>query len=304
VTGRVTNRTIAQTSLNGLQSLAAQNQKVKQEMSSGKAISKPSDDVVGTNNALQFRSDIKTNEQYVRSAQNGASWLAVQDGTLQSVSSRMGRLKELAVLGANTGANNQTALDAIAIEVEGIKDDIFGLSNTTYLGRPVFGASTDGSVAFTKSTTGTPPVTTYAYQGGAAEVTRRVAPNTDVQVSTAGTEVFGSGTDNLFAKLDTFVAALKSGDSAKIQQANTDIDDGSKLVRASLANVGSRAQQIDRLSDLATDRAGDLKNSLTTVEDIDIAEKSIEFNMANVAYQASLAVTAKAIQPTLVDFLR
>ena len=304
MSARVTNRTIAQTSLNGLQSLAARNQKVQQEMSSGKAITKPSDDPVGTNNALQFRTEIKTNEQYVRSAQNGASWLAVQDGTLQTVSDRMNRLKELAVLGTNTGSMDANAREAIAIEVESIKDDIFGLANTTYLGRPVFGASTDGSVAFSSSTSGSPATTTYTYQGGSAEVTRRVAPQTDVTVSTAGTDVFGDGAGGLFAKLDSFVTALRSNDTAGIAKGNTDIDTGSTLVRAALASVGSRAQQIDRLADLASDRAGDLKNSLSGVEDIDIAEKSIEFSMASVAYQASLAVTAKAIQPTLVDFLR
>lgn len=300
MTARVTNRTIAQTSLNGLQSLAARNQAIKQQMSSGKEISKPSDDPVGTNNALQFRSDIETNDQYVRSAQNGASWLAVQDSTMQSVSTRLNRLKEIAVDSANDGSKDQSALNAFAIEVKSLKDDIVGLANTTYLGRPVLGGTTDGSVAFTTD----PSTGVVTYAGDQGAVQRRVAPNTDMTVSTPGTTVFGADGGNLFDKLDAFVTALQTGDKAGIAKANDDMDAGSKAVRASLASVGSRAKQIDRLADLATDRAGDLKNSLTNVEDIDIAEKSIEFNMASVAYQASLAVTAKTIQPTLVDFLR
>lgn len=299
MTARVTNRTIAQTSLTGLQSLAARNQAVKQQMSSGKEISKPSDDPVGTNNALQFRSDIQTNEQYVRSAQNGASWLAVQDSTMQSISTRVNRLKEIAVDSANTGSKDQSALNAFAIEAQSLKDDIVGLSNTTYLGRPVLGGTTDGAVAYSTDAAGK-----VTYSGDQGAVTRRVAPNTDVTVSTPGTAVFGLDGASLFDKLDAFVTALRSGDEAGIAAANTDMDESGKLVRAALASVGSRAKQVDRLSDLATDRAGDLKNSLTNVEDIDIAEKSIEFNMASVAYQASLAVTAKTIQPTLVDFLR
>jgi flagellar hook-associated protein 3 FlgL len=40
------------------------------------------------------------------------------------------------------------------------------------------------------------------------------------------------------------------------------------------------------------------------VSDIDMAETSTKFAMAQAIYQSSLAVIAKIVQPTLVDFLR
>ncbi|PKL03279.1 MAG: flagellar hook-associated protein FlgL, partial [Synergistetes bacterium HGW-Synergistetes-2] len=40
------------------------------------------------------------------------------------------------------------------------------------------------------------------------------------------------------------------------------------------------------------------------VSDIDLAETSTNFAMAQAVYQSSLAVIAKIVQPTLVDFLR
>jgi flagellar hook-associated protein 3 FlgL len=40
------------------------------------------------------------------------------------------------------------------------------------------------------------------------------------------------------------------------------------------------------------------------VSDIDLAETSTKFAMAQAVYQSSLAVIAKIVQPTLVDFLR
>ncbi len=39
------------------------------------------------------------------------------------------------------------------------------------------------------------------------------------------------------------------------------------------------------------------------VSDIDMAETSTKFAMAQAIYQSSLAVIAKIVQPTLVDFL-
>jgi flagellar hook-associated protein 3 FlgL len=47
-----------------------------------------------------------------------------------------------------------------------------------------------------------------------------------------------------------------------------------------------------------------LKQSLSQVEDVDLAQVTMELQMQQVAYQAALSTTAKVIQPSLVDFLR
>jgi len=301
VTQRITNRSIATQSVANLQAGLAKRAAAQDQMSSGKLISKPSDDPVGTNNALQYRGDIRTNEQYVRSAENGASWLAVQDQTLQDVSSRVAQLRSLAVQAANTGSMDPSSRGAIAKQVQTIKDQLVGLSNTTYLGRPVFGGVTAGTAAFTQDpTTGK---VTYAGDDS-AEVTRRVAPGTDVTVSSSGAQVFGADGSNLFDTVDSFLTALGSGSSTALNASVGAFDTAGRQVTAGLATVGARANQVDGYSTLADARLDDLKSSLSTVEDIDYAESSIDYNLQNVAYQASLAVTAKVIQPTLVDFLR
>jgi flagellar hook-associated protein 3 FlgL len=47
-----------------------------------------------------------------------------------------------------------------------------------------------------------------------------------------------------------------------------------------------------------------MKQNLSNVEDADMAEAMMELQMQQVAYQSALAATARAIQPSLVDFLR
>jgi flagellar hook-associated protein 3 FlgL len=47
-----------------------------------------------------------------------------------------------------------------------------------------------------------------------------------------------------------------------------------------------------------------LKQSLSQVEDVDLAQVTLELQMQQVAYQASLSATAKVIQPSLADFLK
>ena len=52
------------------------------------------------------------------------------------------------------------------------------------------------------------------------------------------------------------------------------------------------------------DRQLTLKTSLASVEEIDLPRTIMELNMTQTGYQAALSATAKAIQPSLVDFLR
>jgi flagellar hook-associated protein 3 FlgL len=73
---------------------------------------------------------------------------------------------------------------------------------------------------------------------------------------------------------------------------------------AAVANVGSRATRVDGLQQVNTDRALALSSQLATAEDVDMPETIMRLQMAQVGYQAALAATAKAIQPSLLDYLR
>ena len=47
-----------------------------------------------------------------------------------------------------------------------------------------------------------------------------------------------------------------------------------------------------------------MKQNLSNVEDADLAEVMMNLQTQQVAYQAALQATARAIQPSLADFLR
>ena len=47
-----------------------------------------------------------------------------------------------------------------------------------------------------------------------------------------------------------------------------------------------------------------MKQNLSNIEDADIAQVMVQLQAQQVAYQAALEATAKAIQPSLADFLK
>ena len=69
-------------------------------------------------------------------------------------------------------------------------------------------------------------------------------------------------------------------------------------------NEDAMSEQVDATVNRNDAMLVDVKDRLSTIEDVDPAQAIIDFRAQENAYQAALAVTAKVIQPSLVDFLR
>src|SRR3546814_7318658 len=57
-------------------------QRLQDQLSSGKLISKPSDSPTGTVSALKLRADLRRGEQLERNANDSIAWLSAADSTM------------------------------------------------------------------------------------------------------------------------------------------------------------------------------------------------------------------------------
>ncbi|WP_337062947.1 flagellar hook-associated protein FlgL [Kineococcus sp. G2] len=292
LTSRISSRTIAVGSLNNLQASQARSARLQEQLSSGNALRKPSDDPVATNDALRYRTEIGVNEQYQRNNADGQAWLTTQDTALQDSVNVVQRVRNLVVQGANTGGNDALARRALGLEVESLRANLLASANTEYLGRAVFAGTRAVDTAFDEA---------GAYRGDAGAVTRSVAAGVEVTVNVTGADAYG----DVFTVLDDLAATLKGEASTKeVGAFLTDVDAGLKRLTDSLATVGARTNQLEALQDTSTARLDQLNETLVSAEKIDIAKTLVEFNLQQTAYQTALSATARVIQPTLLDFLR
>ena len=291
---RVTHRSIATTTLNGLQSNISRLGEMQQQLSSGKQVSKASDSPGGAVSAMQYRSDMASLNQYTRNADDGLGWLGQADTALTGVVEQINRARDL-VLQAKSASTfgNMAAREAIATEVSAIRDAAIGLGNSTYLGRPVFGGTTDKKIAFNAD---------GSYAGDQGFVERRVSDNTTVRVDIDGEDLF-VGPGKLFDVLKAATDTLK-GDGSALDTALTDLDTAAKAVLTRLSEVGTRYNQVVQMRQAASDRVLDLTAQLSDVEDIDLPKTITEMSLRQTAYEAALAATARVVQPSLIDFLR
>jgi flagellin-like hook-associated protein FlgL len=292
---RITQRAVALTSLQGLNRNLDAVGKLQQQLTSGRLISAPSDSPTGTNRAMQTRADQAANDQQTRNITDAKSWLEQTDSSLQAMLDTARRVRDLTVQGSSTGSNTAESASAIATEVKSLREGLLSLANRTIGGRPLFGGVTPGSKAY--DTSGT-----YVGQAG-PPVTRRVSDTEVVRVDTTGPEAFGPAGADLFAIVDKIATDVVANPAALATHL-TDLDTVMKGMLTAVADVGSRAARVEREEQVNADRGLTLSSQLAETENIDLPNTIMRLQMQQVGYQAALSATAKALQPTLMDYLR
>jgi flagellar hook-associated protein 3 FlgL len=138
--------------------------KLNNQLASGKRIDKPSDDIIGTMRALDYRLSINTSEQYKSNIEEANFHLQFTDKVLNSVSNSLLKLKEL----LSMGGNNQTEENRsfYAKQAAEWRDFLLELSNSTLRDRYIFSGYKTDQLAFTYNSS----TSHYDYNGDLGEI--------------------------------------------------------------------------------------------------------------------------------------
>ncbi len=294
---RVTNKLMADTVTGNLFKNIDQFLKTQNILSSGKRINKPSDDPIGMSKVLDYRKTLCAIDQYNRNIAHGESWLSITDSTLDSVGDSLIRAKELALSQANATANADT-MKAVAEEVKNIYDYILQLANTK-LGN---------SYIFAGHKTDTPPFSRdddyiASYNGDKGEISIIAGENLEIDINVNGDELFLSDL-NIFEVLRELKVALETNDSDAISDQLGPLDDALDQILKARANVGTKLNRLEATENHWADFKLNITQMLSDTEDADMIKTVTDLASQEAAYQASLAASARIIQPSLIDFLR
>jgi flagellin-like hook-associated protein FlgL len=292
---RVTQRAIALTSLQGLNRNLGAVGKLQEQLTSGRQINKPADSPTGTNRAMQTRSDQAATDQYKRNITDAKGWMEQTDSVLQTMLNQARRVRDLTVQGNSTGGLSPTSQQALATEVASLRDSLLALANTTNAGRPLFGGTTSGSAAYNA---------TGSYVGNATlPIERRISDTEKLRIDLTGPEAFGPAGGDLFKVVGDIATDLTANPTALSGHLSA-LDGVMNTMMSAVAEVGARTNRIDRAASVNDDRVLTLTSRLADTENVDLPNTIMKLQMQQVGYEAALSATSKAIQPTLVDYLR
>lgn len=290
---RITSQMLLQSAQANLQLSMSTLAKLQSQAGSQKAISKPSDDPAGAGESMRIRSDQRALAQYGTNIGDGLAWLATADDALSAATDTMQTVRDLVVQGANSGALNDASREAIATQLDSLKQALLTTANTTYAGRSIFAGNSDAGEAFTAA---------YAHTGAAGSVVeRRVSATSTLRVDVDGTAAFGVGATSVFALIDQISSDLRAG--TNISTRLTAVDGALASILGEQSRVGSRYSQLETTKELTMAQSGSLESQRADVEDVDLSTIILQLKSQEVAYQTALAVTSRALQPTLMSFL-
>lgn len=294
---RVTQSMLSSRSLAGVHTGLARLAATQEHLTTGRVLNRPSDNPTDSTIAMRIREQMADQKQFVRNAQDGLGWLGTIDSTLSTMTTEVRRARDLALEGASTGSMSQTSRQALATEIDQIRQALMADANATYLGRPVFGGVTQNPEAFDPDT--------GAYVGSTAgQVSRTVGTGIEIRVDVNGPSVVGPDGDSLFDHLGALSTALVAGDETGINTAIMQLSDRLKTISNVQADVGTRYLRMEGAVTAGEDQILTLTTKLSDVENADLPSTIVDLQLQEVAYQAALAATSRVMQPSLVDFLR
>lgn len=292
MTGRVSDLTMSQNAIQSLQTNLSLIADLQNQASTGKKLTKPSDSPVGMGESLQLRGSLSRNAQLATNISDAEGWLGTAGNALGSVVTQLQQVNSLVLQAANA-ATDQNGRDAIANQIDQIRQSLLNVANTQYGDRPLFGGTASGTAAYDSSGN---------YVGTSAPVERTIAPGVQVQVNVDGNAVFGTPGNDLFGTLANISNAIRGNTS--LTALSDQLKTQTTNVQTQQALTGATYARIDTIKNQNTTNASTMTQNLSNVEDVDMAQVLMNLQAQETTYQAALAAAAKAIQPSLASFLQ
>ncbi|WFA07925.1 flagellar hook-associated protein FlgL [Tissierella sp. Yu-01] len=306
---RITNSTLSTNYLRNLNRNLQMMQKYQNQLSSGKEVSRPSDDPLLVSKIMDLNNNILQNEQYNKNISDTLGWVQTQDGALNNVNATLNRIRDLIIKGAN-GSLSETDRLAIYDEVEMKIGELQDTLNTNFDGRYIFAGQKTLSKPFSINA----GELTYISESGADQtISREISKGVQVELLTVGSNVTTTtgaseaDNNNLGKLLNKIMQALDNPgvDTDKLGgDYLADLDkhiDNVLQVRSKIGAIDNRLQAAESRNESEN---LNLNTLLSKREDIDIAEKYMEYSVMKTVYLASLQTGAQILQPSLLDYIR
>lgn len=294
---RITNSVLSEGFLRNLSNNLAQMQKYQNQLSSGKEVSRPSDNPLLVGKIMSMDNSIAQNEQYNSNISDSLGWVKTQDTALADATGTLQRITDLIIYGSN-GSLSELDRTAIVEEVSMKTEELVDILNTNFDGRYIFAGQKTNSKPFDIDGEGI-----LVYKGDNNNISREISQGVVIKLTTDGSEIV----HDLGTTLKEVITALEDGNSEELTGENGllgKVQTATDNVVRVRTKIGATYNRLEAAEERNRAENLNLRELLSEKEDVDIAEKYMEYMVMATTYQASLSVGAKILQSSLLDYMR
>ncbi|MFP8643907.1 flagellar hook-associated protein FlgL [Priestia aryabhattai] len=292
---RVTQGMLAANSLKQISNSYNKLETLQNQLSTGKKITRPSDDPVVATKGMAYRSNLSEVNQYKRNLTEAQSWFDSSESGLEQVNSILQRTKELVVQGLN-GTNESDDRQAIAREIEQLKLDYMQVGNTQVAGNYIFNGVNVGAPPISEDASGMIE-SNINLDPFSVEVSKGI----QLRVNIHSENIFGQGAFDLMNNVQT---AFEQNDVNSLKELSTQVDTQLSTLLAERSELGARSNRLELIENRLDSQEITATKMLSNNEDADIEKVITDLTVQESVHRAALGVGAQIIQPTLLDFLR
>ncbi|MBC8412186.1 MAG: flagellar hook-associated protein FlgL [Nitrospira sp.] len=186
--------------------------KVSSQISSGKRLTKPSDDAISMKEAMAYKVSLNSIDQYKRNVDQGMSRLGFAENQMSSVEHVLQSARELAIAGSDATQSNESR-DAASSVAQNLFNEMLNIGNSKFNNKYMFSGFSTNTAAF--SSTG-------AWQGDTNDMNVYIDESVTQTINLNGNTAFSDTTKYMTADLTgatltgTLQVAVGSGDSMDI----------------------------------------------------------------------------------------
>ncbi|MGR9524110.1 flagellar hook-associated protein FlgL [Priestia megaterium] len=292
---RVTQGMLAANSLKQISNSYNKLETLQNQLSTGKKITRPSDDPIVATKGMAYRSNLSEVNQYKRNLTEAQSWFDSSESGLEQVNSILQRTKELVVQGLN-GTNESDDRQAIAREIEQLKLDYMQVGNTQVAGNYIFNGVNVGAAPISENASGMIE-SNINLDPFSVEVSKGI----QLRVNIHPENIFGQGAFDLMNNVQT---AFEQNDVNSLKDLSTQVDTQLSTLLAERSELGARSNRLELIENRLDSQEITATKMLSDNEDADIEKVITDLTVQESVHRAALGVGAQIIQPTLLDFLR
>lgn len=282
-------------------------QKTLNQLSSLQEVSQSSDNPLLVSKIINLNVSLGKNATYAQEIKDSISWSNTQDGALESVSSSMNRIRTL-MQASGTATAGKEEIKANKNEIQQELRSVVAALNTNFDGRYVFAGQATDKAPYEVIEDDNGEVIGIQYNGTSDDLPREIADGVTVNLVTDGSKMMATGEE----KLDTFVkdlmAALNEGEDGNKDQLSGSlmerIDKLSSNFVDNRTHIGAVANRLKAAEARNETEKLSMTQSLSERQDVDVAEKYMEYQNQMLAYKTTMAMGTQIMQTTILDYVR
>jgi len=308
---RISDNTIIRNFMTSLSGNAGQLNRASLKVSTGRSYQTVSEDPVAALKAMKIRRSLSRVSDFQSNISDFEAVTAERESAISEINDILTEISA-SVLQAKNGTYSDSDRDSIASSLRSYQETVFDIANSSYCGQYIFGGSKEYDIPFSLDASGK-----LLYQGVSLDTGTfspehsymDISAGTTADTAYSGAYLLGTGVDaggisnNIYNLIGQIAADFENNDLSKISLYSEKLAKVQEDITVKYAEVGAQSKFVEFFSDRLTATKTNLTERQTELEGVDSAEAIMYYNQQSAAYDATLAMGAKIVPQSLLDYI-